>query len=433
MDLMAEGISEPRARGSLMAFRLPAEGGDARLYHLPGVNEESWRFDWGDYAAARVVGFSATDDVIYSLTDNQVLVVLDLETGRTREVDSTVVLAVIDAAERVIVARSDGSIGLVESRAVSTLDSGAVVPTALWGGVNGRVLALVEQDSLRELWVLQRENDTSRQPVPRGAMTISMWGDVAAIAVDSGLVTFIPGDATSVQFVPLEPPPTLVTFSPSGHQIHLVLGDRILTTLTRFDLEEIRRITLPGAATALRPDPTGRKLLIKQESEGLVWVANLDRYRLRSTASSWDADLPLIVKSGETIARRGDSLVVLAPDSLVVLGATTASPADRWVVATWEAQQPAHQLANTSAADQRLTGLVFYVQVSSSRNPVWAEDFASRLRVAGMTALVLQPDELDELYHVVLGPYTSRQEAETVGRSIGLPFWILTRQGQAIP
>ncbi len=121
MGLMAEGISEPRSRGSLMAFRLPAEGGDARLYHLPAVAEESWRFDWGTHNASHVVGFSAADHVVYALTSNQNLISLDLETGRTRLVDSAVALAVMDAADRTIVARMDGSIRLVDETIFNAL------------------------------------------------------------------------------------------------------------------------------------------------------------------------------------------------------------------------------------------------------------------------------------------------------------------------
>lgn len=57
----------------------------------------------------------------------------------------------------------------------------------------------------------------------------------------------------------------------------------------------------------------------------------------------------------------------------------------------------------------------------------WAEDLAQELRAAGLDATVLQPDSIEERYRVVLGPYTSREEAEDNGRRLGRPFWILTR------
>ncbi len=433
MGLLAEGITEPRDRGPLLAFRLPAGGGEAHLYYLPTLSEESWRFDWGPYETKQLVGFSASDDVIYAITTEQYLISLDLETGRTRLVDSAVVVATMDAADRAIVVHGDSTLAVVQNRAVSIVDTLPAIPAALWGGVNGRILALVEQEGARELIVLREDEDPVRQPVPDGDIAVSKWGDMAAVATDSGLVTLSTRDPVLVRFLSLQPTPRLVAFSPSAHEIHLVLGDRVLVTVDRFDLAETRRIPLPGSAAALRPDPSGQKLLIKQEADQAFWVANLDRYRLRSVAGDWDSDLPVATGSGEILGRRGDSLLVLADDSLVALGVSTAPAADRWVVARWEAHQPAHQLSRSETSDPGSAGLTFYVQVSSSRNPIWAEDFARRLRIAGMTALVLQPDDVDELYHVVLGPYSSRREAETVGRSVGLPFWVLTRQGGLSP
>jgi cell division septation protein DedD len=65
-----------------------------------------------------------------------------------------------------------------------------------------------------------------------------------------------------------------------------------------------------------------------------------------------------------------------------------------------------------------------YLQVSSSQNPAWARDLAGQLRDAGLPASVLEPTGPDEGYRVVLGPYASREEAESAGRKLGRPFFI---------
>jgi cell division protein FtsN len=44
-----------------------------------------------------------------------------------------------------------------------------------------------------------------------------------------------------------------------------------------------------------------------------------------------------------------------------------------------------------------------------------------------MRATVLPPATADEMYRVVLGPYATREEAETTGRKLGMPYWIFQR------
>ena len=49
---------------------------------------------------------------------------------------------------------------------------------------------------------------------------------------------------------------------------------------------------------------------------------------------------------------------------------------------------------------------------------------ADDLSRAGMAARVLPPQHPDDGYRVVLGPFTSRAQAEATGRRLGRPFWI---------
>jgi cell division septation protein DedD len=69
-----------------------------------------------------------------------------------------------------------------------------------------------------------------------------------------------------------------------------------------------------------------------------------------------------------------------------------------------------------------------YLQVSSSQNPAWANELADKLRAAGLPASVLAPDKSDEAHRVVLGPYATREQAESTGRKIGMPSFIVSGQ-----
>jgi cell division protein FtsN len=50
-----------------------------------------------------------------------------------------------------------------------------------------------------------------------------------------------------------------------------------------------------------------------------------------------------------------------------------------------------------------------------------------------MRATVLPPTTADEMYRVVLGPYPTREEAETIGRKLGMPYWIFQRDTTTAP
>ena len=66
-----------------------------------------------------------------------------------------------------------------------------------------------------------------------------------------------------------------------------------------------------------------------------------------------------------------------------------------------------------------------YLQVSSSRNPDWANDLVRQMRSAGLPASLLDPASDGEPYRVVLGPYASRLEADEAGRRLGRAYFII--------
>jgi cell division septation protein DedD len=66
--------------------------------------------------------------------------------------------------------------------------------------------------------------------------------------------------------------------------------------------------------------------------------------------------------------------------------------------------------------------------VSSSQNPAWANELTEKLKGAGLPASVLPPARSDEAYRVVLGPYATREQAESTGKKIGMPSFVVTPQ-----
>ena len=101
-----------------------------------------------------------------------------------------------------------------------------------------------------------------------------------------------------------------------------------------------------------------------------------------------------------------------------------ATPADSASVDEPDAE-PADSAAPT---EERV-----YLQISSSQNPEWARELTDKLTAAGLPARVLQPGSSGDPYRVVLGPYPSREEAEVTGRSLGMPYFVISASEPAAP
>lgn len=418
-------------------FRFAGErGADARLYALPGLDEAAWRFGTPGLVVHRMVGFSRDQDEVHLLTVRGELTTLDLETGRARILDTSVVAAALGPTGVLHLVRRDGSLGALSYRTVTPwpgkLDP---LPEAVWGGGSERLVALVQTRRERQLLVLSAGKPSLAQRLPNGPLAVSRWGDLAVVAVDSGLMVLDPADSTRRAFHRLPGTSDAVGLSPSVHRIYVATADQELLVLDRTSLETAARLRLPGRAGALRVDPLGRFLLIRPASGDSVWLVDpAEPHLLGTFPATWRDDLPAVAPDGTILVAYGPDIAAYAPDSLTVNGRVAAGARDRWLAAAWDPRRPALQLAtDTTAAAPLASGQAIYVQVSSTANEAWAQDAAQNLRSAGMQATVLPPATAEDPYRVVLGPYPSRETAEAAGRKLGRPFWIFTREGQEPP
>jgi cell division protein FtsN len=65
-----------------------------------------------------------------------------------------------------------------------------------------------------------------------------------------------------------------------------------------------------------------------------------------------------------------------------------------------------------------------FLQVSSSQNRAWSAELARQLEQQGLPARVLDPRQGEDGFRVVIGPYPTREAAESTGRRLGRPFFI---------
>ena len=420
----------PPPLGSV-AFRFAGrQGADVRPYQLPRLSEVNWRFRTPGLVASRALGFGSEDDRVWVLTPEGNLVALDLETGRARVFDSLVTQATLDPRGAPIVVSRSGAVRLWHSRSPRTIaDSLSGTIETLHGTVDGRVLVVTRSRGERRLRTLEAgDRILPGTVIPDGPIAFSTWGDVVAVAADSGLWIrerdqregdrFLSGDVAQA-----------LAFSGSAHRLYVARGSRI-DVIERNDLVVLARMRLPAEPTALRADPWGRYLLARHPHGDSLWVVPLEGEGAPVVVpGAWDPELPTVSPDGRVLARVGRDVV--AWDSAgAERGRVSGGAVDRWAVAAWDARRPDLQLtAEAASTDQPAESQQLYVQVSSTSNPSWADDLARDLRQAGMRAAVLAPTEGDEMYRVVVGPFATREEAEATGRMLGMPFWIFSPTG----
>jgi len=219
-----------------------------------------------------------------------------------------------------------------------------------------------------------------------------------------------------------------LAFSASGHRLYAATAEPEILVFERYEGDALDRIRLESAATDLRADPFGR-YLFAAVGDGITVVTLADDEVIR-LAGTWGPDLPTAAPDGTILLARGEDVVAVRPGEEAPRGVVARAASDHWIIAPLDLRRAAAQLATADgggAAAAGPGGGAVYVQVSSTSNAQWADGLAADLRTAGMQARVLPPADAEEMYRVVLGPYATREEAETIGRKLGMPYWIFQR------
>ena len=114
---------------------------------------------------------------------------------------------------------------------------------------------------------------------------------------------------------------------------------------------------------------------------------------------------------------------------------------DFWLAAAWVPPEraPAAAAAAESATVVQDTALrtdstqvgggadstVIYLQVSRTQNSEWAGVLAKQLRNDGYPASILPPSEPEDGYRVLVGPYQTREAADSTGKRLGRAYFLL--------
>jgi hypothetical protein len=434
LDDRLHGAARTAAPSSVLA--LPAEGGVARLYRVPTLEPSSWKAEDKMPALDRIVGADPEQGLVFALDRKRNLVTLDLETRRVRTYLEHVRAATIGPDGALYAVDTGSTVTQMVRRAPVRFRSKLQgSPRELHATMTGALLARVGEKA-PVLEVLGSDQPPTSMTLPSEEVVPSFFGDLIAVATDTGVVLYQTQGKNQPKPIRVSGHPRAVLFSPSGHRLYVALADGALVTLDRFSGEQLDKTDLPGPAKGLREDRFGSWVLVQPAAGDSAWVYDVSRARLAgSVPARWSADLPAVAAPSTLLIRRGDDVVALdlATEGFPETGRVAGGAGDEWLAIPW---RPSDETGGGEAADS--TALVnadsvkagpgVYLQVSSSQNPAWANELADKLRGAGLPASVLAPARSDEAHRVVLGPYATREQAESTGRKIGMPSFIVSAQ-----
>ncbi len=421
-------------------LRLPRSGGTPRLYGGPALADIGWRARGRTPAVQMMVGFDQDQALAYAVDSTGGLQALDLSTGTSRLLTAGVSGVVLGPEGTLWVVDKKDSVIRIRNRLPKAIDAALPGrPTALYGTGDRQLIAIEGGDTARA-WLVTGSQPGPSADLPTTQTAASPWGDILAAAAPTGVYLWSPRGGTPIRRVRVSGTPTSVRFSASGHRIYVGREAEDIAVIDRYAGERIGDITIPGAAAGLRVAPYGGWLLARPATGDTIWVINLATGEYAGAVTGpWAADLPTVFGDATLLVREGKDLVArdLSQAEFPETGRLKGGAADLYLPMPWVArgsmpEQAPPRLDPALVAEASPDSVdapvdapsTVYLQVSRSQNPAWAQALAGEIRDDGFPALVITPRTGEEAYRVVVGPYPSREAAESAGRRLGRPSFI---------
>jgi hypothetical protein len=429
------GLSVATTTPPSSLLRLPAAGGNAQLHHLPKLDAWGWQTSAPLPALRRPIGADLDLGVVYALSTKNEVVALDLLTARPRPQLAVGVRDVAVGPDGTLFTVDDSLrvVQFVRRNPVRFQSKLPFRPRDLYG-TRGAALLAISTGQTTTLTLLHSDDQPARTPLPAGDASATYWGDLIAIAADTAVVLVDPDRPDQPRSIPVSGHARAVLFSPSGHRFYVARRDGPILVFNRFTREQVGSIDLPGPAASLRADPFGRWLMVHPASRDSLWLVDLAKDRfVGGFATAWAADLPTVTNQQTLLVKtHGDVIAYdLTRPELPETGRVRDGATDFWLPLAWtpetgtasigpEVVADTHAVTPSSGESQNRV----YLQVSSSQNRAWSAELARQLEQQGLPASVLDPKAGEEGFRVVLGPYPSRETAESTGKKLGRPFFI---------
>jgi hypothetical protein len=348
--------------------------------------------------------------------------------------------------------------------------------TAVYPQPDGSIIVVGDRAKSYALWRLFPPDRAIADSgtLPHAAETVPIQvGDRLYLASDSGLIGASGRTLQRGKPIDFDHRVKALAPTPSGDRVFVVTdSSRSLYIVDRYRDEIVKEIELPGQPSALRMDPLGRYLLARPSSGDSAWVIAVSTDRLiGSVKTGWRADLPIVAPDGAIVLLNGRSVSLVNGETLARRSVVANGGDDYWYFFEWRGFRPraagidepvsfdgigpidSTPVVDSAWADSifrlppppppilpgdttgttrpplpipdsaRATG--FTVSFANLADPVRARAMAETIRVDGRVAHVVPTFITGSTsYRVVLGPYSSRAEAERAGQASGKQYWV---------
>jgi hypothetical protein len=330
---------------------------------------------------------------------------------------------------------------------------------ALFPQSDGSLLVLAERKDGSVVWRLRPPSTDIVDSVllPRVDRTLrTQVGDRLYLGAEKELTGVRTRTMERIPSITMDEPIELLAATPSGDRVFVVTkGDSAIHVVDRYREEVSGEIPIGRHVGELRMDPLGRYLLARPEGVDSAVVIALGTNRVVGTvATTWRIDLPFVAPDGGIAVAQGPDVYVVDGETLRQVARVRGGAADFWYPFQWTGFRPRAAALDqpvefAGVPDTATTPPDSAVRPDSGAPPVvprdttvrrapgWtvsfaallvperARELASQIHVGTETARVITATrDGSTIYRVVLGPYTTREDAERVGRESRNSYWV---------
>jgi len=333
---------------------------------------------------------------------------------------------------------------------------------------NGDLIVAADKGAQTILWKLRPPDELvdDSTVLPRSGRGVSTQvGDRVYFTVDSGLVGVKARDLSPVGALKFASAVTALAPTPSGDRLYVATAkEKEIAVVDRYSERVTARIALPAPPSEIRMDALGRYLLARIPETDSVWVIAIGTNRLvGAVGTKWEADLPALTPDGALALLGARDVTLVDPETLDVKGTIASGAKDFWYFFAWDGFRPRAQGIDdpvTFANDSTFHDSVAASSTPSSvdtapRPPVTsggpapgqpiaaspggsysvsfaallseekARELASLITISGTPAHVVATNTAGSpIYRVVMGPYSTRAEADRIGRASRRDYWV---------
>lgn len=454
------GPSRPGTDALLL--RVPRTGGAGRVYLYPRVDSAIWtsvRLP----AINRVLGFDGEAGSIAVVDTKGAPVRIDLRMNEAHAATKAKVALLtsadgsnifgVDAKNHVVRLEPSGTTWTFKPRArphtIVAQPNGDVI--IAYGVKNGAEVARLHPPDTTAA-------DTASLPVIGRAVRTQI-GDRVYFTSDAGLIRVKTKDLSVLEPIGFDSSIRALAPTPSGDRLYVAtLSEAEIAVVDRYSAKIVSHLKLPKPPEDLRMDPLGRYLLAKNPTADSAWVIAIGSDRVVGAVSTrWTADLPAVAPDGALVLLGVKDVYFADGETLKMIRNVPGGAKDFWYFFSWDGFRPRAKgvdepvtfvdstasstavsstppqaagvtspaPADTPATPQAAVSNGYIVSFAAVLSQARAAQTASQITVDGVSARV-QPvtHGATTVYRVVLGPFTTREEAERAGKSSGRQYWI---------